>query len=105
VQQYELRVKRLDIQFDEKLNQAHQVAVSNGLWKGIPAGTDRVEYWAVGVQAYFDAGGESKAPTREKLKEYDPELFALVHETMAYEERQDWRFTMQLQPVRAASRN
>jgi hypothetical protein len=104
VQQYELRVKRLDIQFDERLQQAHQAAMGKGLWSGAPAANGRVEYWATGVQAYFDAGGESKAPAREKLKEYDPELFALVHETMAYEDRQDWRFTMQSQPVRAASR-
>jgi hypothetical protein len=93
VQQYELRVKRLDIQFDEKLKQAYESAMGKGLWKGAPAAKDRVEYWAVGVQAYFDAAEESKVPTREKLKEYDPELFSLVSETMAYEDRQDWRFT------------
>lgn len=92
VQQYELRVKRLDIEFDQKLKQAFESAQSQGLWKGTPAAGDRVEYWSVGVQAYFDAAGKSKPATREQLKEYDPGLFALVHETMAYEDRQDWRF-------------
>ena len=29
--------------------------------------------------------------TRELLKAYDPELFALVDETMAFKERVDWR--------------
>jgi hypothetical protein len=29
--------------------------------------------------------------SREALKSYDPELFALVHETMAYEGHVDWR--------------
>jgi hypothetical protein len=105
VQQYELRVKRLDIQFDEKLKQLHESALTKGLWKGSPAAQDRAEYWAAGVTAYFDAVGESKLPaTREKLKDYDPELFALVHETMAYEDRQDWRFTMQSAAMRTASR-
>jgi len=104
VQQYELRVKRLDIQFDEKLKQAYESAMSKGLWKGAPAAQDRVEYWSAGAQAYFDAAGEAKAPTREKLKEYDPGLYALVHETMAYEDRQDWRFTPGGGSVRTASR-
>jgi len=95
VQQYELRVKRLDIQFDERLKQIYVSAAGRGLWKNATAATNHMEYWAAGVLAYFDAAGESKAATREQLKEYDPELFALVHETMAYQDRQDWRFTMQ----------
>jgi hypothetical protein len=68
------------------------------LWKTAPAAGDRIEYWAAGVLAYFDArrrpsGASSNGlpATREALKEYDPELFALVHETMAYEGREDWR--------------
>lgn len=103
VQQYELRVKRLDIQFDEKLKQLHESAQSRGLWKGAPAAKDCVEYWSAGVVAYFDAAGESKAATREELKDYDPELFDLVHETMAYEDRQDWRFTRQSRVTRTGS--
>jgi hypothetical protein len=51
------------------------------------------------VEAYFDAAGTGIAPagsdrpitTREALKAYDPGLFALVDETMAYKERIDWR--------------
>jgi hypothetical protein len=47
-----------------------------------------------------DAAGQDAAPndashpinTREALREYDAGLFALVHETMAYEGRVDWRF-------------
>ncbi len=34
----------------------------------------------------------STIDTREKLKEYDPDLFALVNETMAYETQVDWRY-------------
>ena len=55
--------------------------------------------WA-GVEAYFDASGSSHAPneadrpitTREALKAYDPDLYALVDETMAYKEHVDWRY-------------
>jgi dipeptidyl aminopeptidase/acylaminoacyl peptidase len=99
-QQYELRVKRLDIEFDRKLRKAHEAARDKGLWKGTPAGRDPVEYWVAGVEAYFDSAGDSVAPsladrpitTREALKAYDQALYELVDETMAYRERVDWRY-------------
>jgi alpha-glucosidase len=99
-QQYELRVKRLDVQFDHKLESIHSAALGKRLWTGTPAARDRAEYWAAGVEAYFDAAGDGQAPnnadrpivTREALKAYDPELFALVDGTMAFKERVDWRY-------------
>jgi hypothetical protein len=99
-QQYELRVKRLDVEFDGKLQKLYDKATSNRLWRGTPAARNRVEYWTAGVETYFDAAGAGYAPiladrpirTREALKSYDPELYALVDETMAYKERVDWRF-------------
>lgn len=100
VQQYELRVRRLDIRFDEKLKELHAQALGNGKWKSTPAVHDRVEYWAEGVLAYFDAAGNGMTPTdadhpittREALRQYDPDLFALVDETMAYRGKVDWRY-------------
>ena len=100
VQQYELRVQRLDIRFDQKLKELHAKALGNGKWKGTPAIHDRVEYWAEGVLAYFDAAGTGMTPTdadhpittREALKAYDPDLFSLVDETMAYKGKVDWRY-------------
>ena len=98
-QQYELRVKRLDVEFDKKLATLFDAAIEKKLWKGTAAARDRAEYWAAGVEAYFDAGGTGVAPngadrpvvTREALKAYDSDLFALVDETMAFKERVDWR--------------
>jgi hypothetical protein len=100
VQQYELRVQRMDVRFDEKLKTLYEAARSKGHWKGTPAVHDRVEYWAQGVLAYFDATGTGATPTdaehpittREALREYDPDLFALVDETMAYKGKVDWRY-------------
>lgn len=100
-QQYELRVKRLDIEFDNRLKKLYDEAKAKGLWRGTPAMRDRCEYWAAGVEAYFDAAGPGFPPnladrpirTREVLKVYDAELYALVDETMAYKEHADWRFT------------
>jgi hypothetical protein len=99
-QQYELRVKRLDTEFDQGVRKVYYQAVEKGLWKGTPAARDPLEYWAAGVTAYFDAMGAGFPPggadrpitTREALKSYDPELYGLVDDTMAYRGHQDWRF-------------
>jgi alpha-glucosidase len=99
-QQYELGVKRLDVTFDRTLEKLHEAALKKGLWKGTAAARSRTGYWAAGVEAYFDAAGDGVAPqgadrpvtSREALKAYDPGLFALVDETMAYKGRVDWRF-------------
>jgi hypothetical protein len=98
-QQYELRVKRIDVEFDQRVGALYDQAIAAGKWKGTPAARDRVEYWAAGMLAYFDAAGQGSAPndaprpvtTREALRAYDPGLFELVDETMAYTGRVDWR--------------
>jgi alpha-glucosidase len=98
-QQYELRVQRLDVRFDQKLQELHAAAVQAGKWRGTAALSDRGEYWVRGVLAYFDAAGQHQAPldtshpvsTREALERYDAGLFALVEETMAYKGKVDWR--------------
>jgi len=100
VQQYELHVKRLDIGFDEKLKQLYDAAMAGKKWFGTPAEQDRDEYWAQGVLAYFNATGQQFPPndaphpiaTRESLKDYDPDLFSLINETMAYDGHVDWRY-------------
>jgi hypothetical protein len=99
-QQYELRVKRLDVEFDQRLGKLHEQATARSLWKGAAAARSRAEYWAAGVEAYFDAAGDGPAPnladrpvnTREALRAYDPDLYALVDETMAFREHVDWRY-------------
>ena len=99
-QQYELRVQRMDIRFDRNLKKLYNSAMSKGRWKGTVAVHDRVEYWTEGVLAYFNVVGQGVPPndaaapitTREALKDYDPDLFALVDETMAYHGKVDWRY-------------
>jgi predicted metalloprotease with PDZ domain/dipeptidyl aminopeptidase/acylaminoacyl peptidase len=99
-QQYELRVKRLDVEFDRRLAKLQETAATKGLWKGTAAARSRTEYWAAGVEAYFDAAGDNPPPdlaegpvnTREALRAYDPELYALVDETMAFRGHVDWRY-------------
>lgn len=98
-QQYELRVQRLDLRFGQKIQELHAAAVAAGKWRGTSALSDRAEYWVRGVLAYFDAAGQHQAPldtshpiaTRDALQRYDPGLFDLVEETMAYTGKTDWR--------------
>jgi hypothetical protein len=97
-QQYELRVKRLDIEFDRRAKGLYEASIGRGLWKGTAAARDRTEYWAAGVEAYFDGGAVSvpdradhPIATRAALRQYDPDLFQLVEETMAYKGQVDWR--------------
>jgi alpha-glucosidase len=109
VQQYEMRVKRLDERFDRRLQEIYTNSLAKGMWKGTPAVHDRVEYWAEGVLAYFDAEGAGDPPNdqphpviiREQLKNYDPDLYALVEETMAYNGHQDWRYDVHAPYVRS----
>jgi hypothetical protein len=99
-QQYELRVQRMDVRFDNKLKELYDKAMADKKWQCTGAATDRVAYWTEGVLAYFDALGQDDTPigashpinTREKLQTYDPNLYSLVNETMAYETQVDWRY-------------
>jgi dipeptidyl aminopeptidase/acylaminoacyl peptidase len=99
-QQYELRVKRLDVEFDHRLAKLHETAAAKGLWKGTAAARSRAEYWTAGVEAYFDAAGDNPPPnlsdrpinTRDSLRTYDPDLYALIDETMGFRQHVDWRY-------------
>lgn len=58
------------------------------------AATNRAEYWAEGVQAWFDTNrtmdhDHNHIHTREQLKEYDPELAALCKDVLG---DTGWRF-------------
>jgi alpha-glucosidase len=74
-------LRRVDPTFDRRLRDAYKRAMDKGLWKGTYVATDPAEYWAEGAQAYFDCmRPQFGANTREKLRKYDPDLFALVDE-------------------------
>ena len=85
----------VDPSFDDRLRKAFDAAIAKGLWKGTYASTDRGEYWAENVQAWFHAQFEPgvrgvKISTRAELKEYDPALAKLIAETFG---DTDWRYT------------
>lgn len=84
IHQYGLRA--VDPKFNGRLRAAFARAADQGLWKDTYAATNAGEYWAEGVQSYFDcnnppnAGVHNNINTREKLAKYDPGLFELIDE-------------------------
>jgi hypothetical protein len=76
------------------LGTRYRSAMAAGLWKSTYAAENPSEYWAEGVQSYFDAnqapdGSHNAVRTREQLAAYDPALFALIDEVLA---RPKWRW-------------
>lgn len=98
VQQYELRVTRLDERFGKRVRELYRTAMASSKWKGTSAMHNPAAYWSQGVLAWFSAGGHDAAPldhdfpvvTRKQLREYDLELWKLVREVMAYTGHVDW---------------
>lgn len=76
---------RVDPTFDDRVKKAYDDAMQAGLWKGKYASTNHHEYFAEGVQSWFDNNRENDhdhnhVNTRAELLEYDPALAALCKE-------------------------
>ena len=88
---HEQGVAVVDATFQGRLEAAYAAAMDAGLWADTYAATNAIEYWAEGVQSYFDVNGfadpadgiHNAIATREDLQGYDPALFALVDEVFA----------------------
>jgi cyclophilin family peptidyl-prolyl cis-trans isomerase len=92
VEGYGLRA--VDPSFGKRLRTAYDAAIGRGLWKGTYAGQNRGEYWAEGVQDWFDNNRQNDSlhnhvNTRAELKEYDPELAKLCQEVFG---DRAWRY-------------
>jgi hypothetical protein len=71
--------------FDDRLKAAYVAAMKKGLWKGKYAGVNHHEYFAEGVQSWFDNNRENDhdhnhVNTRAELVAHDPGLAALCRE-------------------------
>lgn len=74
-----------DPTFDRRLKETYDAAMKAGLWKGKYAATNHHEYFAEGVQSWFDDNRENDhdhnhVDTRAELLEYDPGLAAMCLE-------------------------
>jgi hypothetical protein len=78
-------ILELDPSFDDRLGKSYEAAMKAGLWKGKYASVNDREYFAEGVQSWFDDNREpdhdhNHVNTRKDLIEYDPGLAALCRE-------------------------
>jgi len=88
----------IDKTFDKRLQATYQAAMKKGLWKGKYAATNRAEYWAEGVQSWFNDNRENDhdhnhVNTRKELIEYDPGLAKLCEEIFG---KREWSYTKPL---------
>ena len=89
--------RKSDPDFMRDLHRAYQDAMAAGLWKKTYSATNFDEYWAEGVQMYFDCARSASPPNgvhnqicnRVGLEKYDPALYALVDREFGHN---PWRY-------------
>lgn len=77
---------QLDGGFNRRLERIYRKAKSRGLWKNTYAISNAVEYFAEGVQCWFNVnlevspgnGIHNEINSRAELQAYDPLLFNLI---------------------------
>lgn len=75
----------IDPTFDDRLKQTWERAMKAGLWKTKYASVNHAEYFAEGVQSWFNNNREddhdhNHVNTRQELREYDPGLADICEE-------------------------
>lgn len=78
--------RKCDPSFSADWTAAYRHAMDTGLWKNTYSATNRDEYWAEGVQMYFDCARSASPPNgvhneicnRVGLERYDPMLYKLI---------------------------
>lgn len=92
---HELGIRFTTPGFDAELQAAYNNAIANNLWANTYSRTDTREYWAEGVQSYFNCnmdvavanGVHNQINTRSELQSYDPALFNLIKRFFSSENR------------------
>lgn len=91
---HQMGMNTIDPTFDKRLRESFERAKAQGLWKNTYAMSNRMEYWAEGVQSWFDNNRDkdelhNDVNTRVELKEYDPMLAKLCEEVFGDKE---WKY-------------
>ena len=95
---HQFAILYLDRGFEKKLNKIYEHAKANGLWENTYAISNANEYWAEGVQDWYNLNREAipgngihnEINTRAELEHYDAELFDLIKR---YFEKEDDKFS------------
>ena len=88
---HHMGLNSIDENFDKQLKEAYDSAMEKGLWKGKYAANNRAEYFAEGVQSFFNDNRENDhdhnhVNTRTELGEYDPALAKIVEDVFGDKE-------------------
>jgi len=80
---HQMGMNNIDEQFQSKLKATFDAAMKEGLWKDKYAASNPAEYWAEGVQSWFNNNRKpdhdhNHVDSRDELKEYDPRLAKLI---------------------------
>ena len=80
--------------FQDRLDECFEMAIKEKIWEGTYASTNPFEYWAEGVQSWFDTNRENDhdhgtIDTREELQKSDPRLARLIRKTLGTNK---WRY-------------
>lgn len=78
-----MAINDLDPLFQTKLQDCYNMAVNEGIWEGTYASTNPAEYWAEGVQSWFECNRindreHGNINTRKEIVKEDPRLAELI---------------------------
>jgi alpha-glucosidase len=87
---HDVGISPVNPDFNDRLKALLDAALKNGRWVNTYAATDIWEYWAEGVQNWFNINAEvdndggdgkhNKVNTRQELEVYDPGLYEILSE-------------------------
>ncbi len=92
---HELGIRFTNANFDNQLQAAFNNAISKNLWTNTYARSEVREYWAEGVQCWFNSnleaiptnGVHNEINTKAELQTYDPTLYNLISQYFTSQSR------------------
>ena len=93
---HQMALNQIEPSFQKNIEKCFKQAIQKKIWAGTYASTNVNEYWAEGVQSWFNTNRENdrdhgKINTRQELKEEDPSLAALIKNTLG---ESKWRYQL-----------
>ena len=102
---HQMALIQLNPNFQNKIERCYRNAIERKIWDGTYASTNVNEYWAEGVQSWFNTNRENDRDhgvidTRKELKKADPQLAQLIKEILGDSE---WRYQLPQKRDRVSS--
>ena len=93
---HQMALIQLDDSFQNQIEGCFKNSIEQNIWEGTYASTNVNEYWAEGVQSWFNTNRENDRDhgwidTRKELEKADPQLANLIEKTLGNSE---WRYQL-----------